>query len=630
MELVKNDVFYLKFFENANEAMFIVKDGVYVKCNPKTLEIFKCTERQIIGKTPYDFSPDYQSDGMLSKDKVLEFNTKAIEGIPLCFEWRHCRFDGKIFDAEVILNKVALHNENYILANVRDITVQKNVEQDLKNSEEQFRKILQSVNDAILTANSKGTIVSWNYFAEKIFGYSVDDIIGQNLKVLIPESNLEQYFVLYKQLQLGVNDEMYTQTIEVIGKHKNGKTIPLELSITKMEMSNSLFLTLIIRDIGDRKKKEFAILKMNEDLEKHVKDRTTELDQLNEKLSLEIKKEKHIEERLQKLLHSITDYTYFVTIENNVAIKTTHGEGCYAVTGYWIAEFLTDPMLWFKIIHRDDQKIVNAKIRQLMITHVPDSIEHRIIHKDGRTCWIKNTYVPLVTDGFLIGYDGMITDITERKLLEQKVLNSVIETEEKERLHFSQDLHDSLGPTLSATKTLIQLMKRPNLTFDRNEIFKDIENLLDESIVTIREISFKLSPHILQNYGLIEAIKTFVSKVQQSTNITFNLIIDNDNRFNDKIETIVYRILCECINNTLKHSEAKNVSIRLNCRKQILFVHYSDDGIGFNVATKIAEHKGVGLLNMQSRVNAINGKMNIISNKEKGTTIKLQLKNVNN
>ena len=623
-----NKKFYLSFFENIHDAIIIVKDGFFVDCNPKSLEVFNCEKEHLLGRNIHDFSPSYQTDGMLSTTKAKELIKKSIDGIPQNFEWKHSRFDGSHFDAEITLLKIDCDNDFFILSIVKDISERKKAEQELKEREEQYRRLIESINEAIISINNKGLIISWNSLAEKIFGYNHSEVIGKSITLLLPEKYIELRKILFEQIELGLND-VFRRTFELFGLHKSENEVPLELSFSKVVTENNYIITIIVRDITMRKQKERAILHLNSFLEKRAKNRTVELDILNEQLKAEIKKEKQIEIRLQILLSSITDYTYHVTIENNIAIKTTHGEGCFAVTGYKVEEFIEDTMLWYKIIYSDDQKIVNVQIRRLMKNKIANSIEHRIIHKDGNIRWIKNTYVPLLDDETLIGYDGLISDITNTKLLEQQVLNAVIETEEKERLHFSQDLHDSLGPTLAASKALIQLMNKPNITFNRDEILLDIENLLNESIQNVRDISFRLSPHILKNYGLFEAIESFINKVRESSNINFDITLDSRHRFNEKIETVVYRILCECINNTIKHSKATKVTLTIFCIKKNLFVEYIDNGIGFNVASKLADHKGVGLMNMQSRVKSINGSINIQSSKEKGTSIKLQIKTGN-
>ena len=630
MDIELKEKFFMNFFENANEAMFIVKDSICIDCNDKCLEVFKGKKEQIIGKSLFDLSPQYQTNGISSTVQIKEFETRIITGISQPFEWLLCRFDGSIFEAEITLQKVECNTSFFYLLVVKYLTERDTVNNHESENETQSHNTFQTVQNAIITANKKGIINSWNHHAEKTFGYTDAEITGKSVTNLMPSQFIEQHNTLFDHIAVGADYNIFNKQFDVIGLHKLGHEIPLKVSISKPDEQTSSFFTIILCDMSVPPKKDIALKELNMFLENRAQKRTVELDLLNEKLQIEIIKGKQIEDRLQKLLQSITDYTYHVTIENNIAIKTTHGEGCFAITGYSVDDFAQDKMLWFKIIHRNDQKIVNRQIRRLMNNKETNAIEHRIINKNGNVRWIRNTYVPLRHEGRLTGYDGLIVDITERILLESKVLNTVIETEEKERLSFSQNLHDSLGPTLSASKALIQLMTKPNLSFDRNEILKDIENLLEECIRNVREISFKLSPLILQNYGLYEAIESFILKIKESTNIVFDVVLDKRFRFGDKIETIVYRILCECINNTIRHSKASKVRLTIFCDNKMLHVEYNDNGIGFNVESKMEEHKGVGLMNMQSRIKSINGNMNIISTKEKGTTIKLQIREIDN
>jgi signal transduction histidine kinase len=289
-------------------------------------------------------------------------------------------------------------------------------------------------------------------------------------------------------------------------------------------------------------------------------------------------------------------------------------------------EFKADPNLWFNIINDNDKGIVEKQLQELFNSHETTPIEHRIYHKNGAVKWVLNTSVAhLSPEGDLTGYDGLISDITVRKTLENQILNSVIETEERERLHFSQELHDGLGPLLSSIKMFVQWLAKPEKKIESNKILNQLEKLIDESTNTVREVSFKLNPHILQNYGLAEAIKAYAAKINESSKINFVLKLDTLCRFDEKIETIVYRVLCECINNTLKHAHAKKIKIEVACQNNLLYINYSDDGKGFDKDTILASHKGIGLTNMQSRLKAINGNMDIYSIPGSGTTIKFQI-----
>ena len=119
---------YQTIFESANDAIFIVRGDKFINCNTTTLKMFNCTKKQIIGKSPYLFSPKKQADGRNSKEKAIEKITAALSGEHQFFEWRHCTFNKKPFEAEVSLNLLELSGEKLLLAFVRNIDERKRAE----------------------------------------------------------------------------------------------------------------------------------------------------------------------------------------------------------------------------------------------------------------------------------------------------------------------------------------------------------------------------------------------------------------------------------------------------------------------------------------------------------------------
>jgi len=126
------------------------------------------------------------------------------------------------------------------------------------------------------------------------------------------------------------------------------------------------------------------------------------------------------DERYRDLLAAVTDYVYSVTVEDGRAVSTLHGPGCEAVTGYTPAEFSNNPVLWFQMVCPEDRPRVLEQAKLILQGTVPPGLEHRIRHKNGSIRWVRNTAVPhRRRDGRLMGYDGVVSDITERKRAEQ-------------------------------------------------------------------------------------------------------------------------------------------------------------------------------------------------------------------
>ena len=128
------------------------------------------------------------------------------------------------------------------------------------------------------------------------------------------------------------------------------------------------------------------------------------------------------EKRYKRLVESVTDYIYSVTVEDGRAVSTNHSPGCETVTGYLSEEYGRDPDLWHRMIFEDDREYVIDQANKILSGASVQPFEHRITHKDGSIRWVRHTAVPRRDpEGKLIAYDGLITDITQFKLLENQL-----------------------------------------------------------------------------------------------------------------------------------------------------------------------------------------------------------------
>lgn len=213
-----------------------------------------------------------------------------------------------------------------------------------------------------------------------------------------------------------------------------------------------------------------------------------------------------------------------------------------------------------------------------------------------------------------------------RRETEKRVLSAVIKTEEQERQHFAKELHDGLGPLLSVIKMLVSGLDVNSKSEVNEKIKQNLKLAVDEAIVGVRDISANISPHILNNFGLQDAIQSFIRHLGQ--NETFGIQFTTNiqgQRFVYNVEVIMYRVVCELINNTLRHAAASKIKIDLQLEEGVLYLEYSDNGIGFDVNT-LDIHEGMGLNNMRYRLQSGNGDIDIVSEHGKGMRANAYLK----
>ncbi|RKX17226.1 MAG: hypothetical protein DRP51_11220, partial [Candidatus Zixiibacteriota bacterium] len=186
-DVVETGQRYQTLFDTANDSIFLMEKEIFVDCNKKTRELFGCTRDQIIGQPPYKFSPEYQPDGQLSRKKALEKINAALEGVPQRFEWKHCQFDGTLFDAEVSLNRMNSLGKIYIQAIVRDITDRKRVEVALRRSEERYRSLINNAYYSITLFDTCNNITMINDVSARKLGGEPNDFIGKTYRDIFPE-----------------------------------------------------------------------------------------------------------------------------------------------------------------------------------------------------------------------------------------------------------------------------------------------------------------------------------------------------------------------------------------------------------------------------------------------------------
>lgn len=218
------------------------------------------------------------------------------------------------------------------------------------------------------------------------------------------------------------------------------------------------------------------------------------------------------------------------------------------------------------------------------------------------------------------GYLFIAKDVTEQKLQDQQMLKATLKGQETERERLAHDLHDSLGQELNAIKMYINAFEKMDSSSD---LFKatitESKELMDGVIDSLREISFNLRPSVFTKGDLFDALSQLISQIEKIEKVKLHFSAPKILSYvNTEDELIIYRIVQEFINNTLKHAQAKNITIKIIEKSNHLSIDLLDDGKGFNFSSI---KKNNGIYNITSRLEALNAKYDFTSEPGSGTIL---------
>lgn len=558
-----------------------------VHTNTKFQELLGYSNEELLAKSIYDVT--WAEDVGKDLDLLYQLMDGKIDSYQT--DMRYINSSGSLVYALRTISLVKDRHGNilYIIALIEDVTQRKLAEKALRESEERYSLITRLSGYVVFDFDIRKQKILFAGAVEEVTGYTADELNNMNYEELLSlihpddRNRVSAEFTNYKE-RLKPNTDHY----QYITKNKGIIWIETTAFIINDTDNAPARWLGIMRDITEQRKIESFL--------------------------------KESEEKLRTIFNSSNDG--IILLNTDLTILDIN-QSALTKTGYAYGEL--DHKNILHILSDDGMRLVQQHIESLKFGNKTYSFETEIIVKDRSFLPVEVTTTNLrinEQDAILL----IARDISERKKLERELLNSVINTEELERLQFSQELHDGLGPIISAIKMYIQLLTMPETKMDTKEIAAEAELLINEASNTVREISFKLSPHILQNYGIIEAINAYIDRIQESKKVAIHLSHQNIERFTELIETVIYRVLCECLNNSVKHAKATVIEISLNYQDGLLVVKYTDNGKGFDVEQVLKERKGIGLLNIQSRLRSINGSMQINSDEGMGSNFIFKIK----
>jgi len=538
------------------------------------------------------------------------------------------RKDGRLIDVALTVSPVRDDKGIIIGASkiVRDISERKAAEGVIAEVQGLLSSIVASSDDAILSKDLDGVITSWNRGAERIFGYTSEEMIGSSiLKIIPPDRHPEETAILSK-LRSGERVDHY----ETVRCRKDGELVDISITVSPLTdiEGNIIGASKIARDISDQKRAKKAL--------------------------------DESEERWRVTLESIgdaviaTDAAAVVAFVNAVAARIL-GRSAQDIVGRPLTEV-------FKIVNEETRESIESPVeRVIRDRRVIGLANHTVVLRpDGTEVPIGDSAAPILDrEDRLIGVVLVFRDVSERKRseiqlqrwnaeLEVRVRERTAElvnsqerlralatqlnlTEQRERRRLAGDLHDYLAQLLALTRIKLgqALQRMTDLLPDGRASLTEIDGLLQESLQYARTLMAQLSPSVLQDLGLIPALYWLAEQMgHQGLKVDVDVLTEEVPAFDEHQSDLLFQAVRELLANVVKHAgvSAASVTIKKQDRDTWLLT-VADSGTGFDINAVHYQPSGehFGLFSIQERMEAMSGWCRIDSAVGKGTTVELGL-----
>jgi PAS domain S-box-containing protein len=474
---------------------------------------------------------------------------------------------------------------------ISDITEHKVMQESLRKSEEWFRDMVENTIDWIWEIDENGVFTYTSPQVSYILGYLPDELKNKTLfDLMLPdESEKLKDFIIGK-----MQEKERIISLECVHVKKDGQQIVLERNAGPVYNPDCTLA-------GYRG--------IDRDITKRIKGQ----------------KELKASENKYRMLHE-TLRDGFVSTDMEGVINEINSP-FLDMLGYDHKDEIlslnyTDltPAKWYQL----DLEMLN---NQILKRGYSGNYEKELRRKDGTLIPVGlRTILLRDEEGNPTGMWSIVRDISERKKLQKLIIDATLETEEKERNRFSEDIHDGLGPLLSTINLYVNALLSPDYSeVQKHEMISNLPHITQQAIQTAREVARNLMPNVLQSYGLVKAIEAFCSDISKSCGIKINFDSANyKSGVAKNKEILTYRIINELINNTIKHAKATLVNVDIESNNDMLWLNYSDNGIGFKIEEVMkSESKGQGLQNIFNRVKTLEGVINYITEPGKGVNVTL-------
>jgi PAS domain S-box-containing protein len=447
--------------------------------------------------------------------------------------------------------------------------------------------IVESSDDAIVSKNLDGVITSWNQGAERLFGYTEGEAVGQHITMLIPTSLRHEEAMILDRLHRGERIAHF----ETTRLKKDGTRVDVSLTISPVRNREGdvIGASKVARDITQQKQAALA-LRASEERFRAIVDTTPECVKLVAR-----------------------DGTLLQM--NSFGLTLVGADGADAVVGRSV----------YDLIEAKDRERFRA-FNEKICSGERGSLEFEIIGLGGERRRVETHAAPLQNaDGTAVQL-AVTRDITRRKQAEEAIREKelaarLLKLQDEERRRIARELHDGVGQLLAAMSMNASRLdgEKSKLSPDAARCAEENAKLTEQVSADIRTMSYLFHPPLLDELGLDSALQWYIDGFAERSKIAAKLELATDGeRLPQDHELCLFRITQECLTNIHRHSGSSNALVRLLRSPGEIRLEVSDDGKGLDHETqsKIAsgETVGVGLRGMRERVRQFGGSLEIRSN----------------
>ena len=635
---------YQAFYEGVAEGIIVadVKTKQFLYANPAICKMLGYTEDELTAFSLKDIHPEQNLPYVLA-----EFESQARGEKDTALDIPCLCKDGSVMYAYVNVARVQVEGRSCLVGFFTDVTELKKTQAILAESEKKLRLILDQSSDGIniieydrKTGNRKVILCNDSY--AQMAGRSKQELMAlDDVTNLTVHHGDQGDLIDYHQF---IREQIpYRGQCSWLRPDKKENYIDWS-AVSFYDDDDRVYVIGIDRDITDQKKKQQLLNKA--------------------------------ESQYRTLVEQIPAVTYIASLDNP-SVKTYFSPQVEAILGYTPRQFEDNPWLWEQSLHCDDQKSVLKQLKNAVKNKKKFCCEYRMKTSDGGSVWLRDE-ASIVNDDknkplFL---QGVIIDITARKQMEDKLLKVKDElevrvklrtsdlekvnkklmdeitarkhtqaklygyqdqlrsmaselslAEERTRRQIATDVHDHIGQNLAMTKMRLQQLQQQIYDKSQKNIVHDIQEIITNTIESIRTLTFEISPPVLYELGFEPAVEWLLRKSRKQHGLDTDFTNDARHKpLDDNVKVFLFQSVRELLINVAKHAKATKVSVDISRVKNTIETMVSDNGTGFDIDHVYEQkynHGGFGLFSIKERLSYIGGDLRINSKPGKGTSVTL-------